>query len=181
MKTAYQILTLIFLSLSEINTSKYQIRKAVNIEKAQELIQSVEANGIAQPVLVTQEKGVYYLVAGFRRIHAASIANQDKVPCLVVKGEKSKLAGFIENQFHEKMHPIDRAEALKMHFEDFGGTQREFAEWLGVNEKRLSEWMSLCRLDESIKAAERKNPTIPARELYPLSRIKGCSRAALTL
>lgn len=172
MKTAYQILTLIFLSLSEINTSKYQIRKAVNIEKAQELIQSVEANGIAQPVLVTQEKGVYYLVAGFRRIHAASIANLDKVPCLVVKGEKSKLAGFIENQFHEKMHPVDRAEALKMHFEDFGGTQREFAEWLGVNEKRFSEWMSLCRLDESIKAAERKNPTIPARELYPLARIK---------
>ena len=160
MKTAYQILTLILLSLSEISTSKYQIRKSVNIESAQELIQSVQTNGVLQPVLVTQEKGVYYLVAGFRRFHAASIANIDKVPCLVIKGDKSKLAGFFENQFHEKMHPIDRAEALKMYFEDFPGTQREFAMWLGVDEKRLSEWMSLCRLDESIKAAERKNPTI---------------------
>ena len=82
METTFKILNLIFLSLSEINTSKYQIRKAVNIESAQELIQSVQTNGVVQPVLVTQEKGVYYLVAGFRRIDAACIAKLDKVPCL---------------------------------------------------------------------------------------------------
>ena len=91
---------------------------------------------------------------------------------MVITGEKSQFAGFIENQYHEKMHPIDKAEALKMHFEDFGGTQRDFAERLGINEKRLSEWMSLCRLDEKIKDSERNNPALPDRELYHLARIK---------
>ena len=172
MKTAYQILTSILLSLAEINISKYQIRKEVDTESGQELIQSVQSNGVIQPLLVTQEKGVYHLVAGFRRIHAAQAAKLDKVPCLVITGDKSKLAGFLENQFHEKMHPIDRAEALAMHFEDFGGTQREFAKWLGLDEKKLSEWMSLCKLDEIIKSSERKNPTLPVRELYPLARVK---------
>jgi len=171
-KTAFNILTFLFISISQIETSRFRLRKELDLTLSSEFVKSIKRHGVIQPLFVLNDKGIYQLISGFRRIQAAKEIGLDKVPCLVVEGKIAKLAGFIENEHHEKPNIIDRADGIKMLFDDFGGTQTEFSELLGLTTSTLSDELSICRLDEAIKSAERNDPTLPKRELIPLVRIK---------
>lgn len=58
------------LTLSDLQIPEYRQRKDFNAEGIVELLNSIEAHGLLQPVVVRQDNGVYTLVAGERRVRA---------------------------------------------------------------------------------------------------------------
>lgn len=63
------------LQVSAIQVPAYRQRKEISGDDLAELMQSIEANGLLQPIVVREAGGIYTLVAGHRRLCA--LANLD--------------------------------------------------------------------------------------------------------
>ncbi len=76
------------LLLSDLVPGQYQPRTRMDEGALYELADSIQAQGIMQPILVRQlasgdNAGKYEIIAGERRFRAARIAGLDRVPVLV--------------------------------------------------------------------------------------------------
>ena len=79
------------LALSQLKPNRLQPRANFDEEGLAELAASIRAQGIVQPIIVTQEAdGGYLIVAGERRWRAARRAGLDEVP-VVVRLEGTKV------------------------------------------------------------------------------------------
>src|SRR5687767_10971929 len=61
-----------YVSTERIVPGRAQPRRHFNDEALGELAESIRANGILQPLLVTERNGHYELIAGERRLRAAA-------------------------------------------------------------------------------------------------------------
>ena len=75
-----------------------------------ELAQSIQANGIVQPIVVRKVGSKYQIVAGERRWRAAQRAGLRKVPVTYKEVADNKLLelALIENIQRQELNPIER-------------------------------------------------------------------------
>jgi len=60
--------------------------KVLDDEHMEDLVESINANGVVMPAIVREEDdGSYCMIAGHRRKHAAHLAGLEKIPCIVMK------------------------------------------------------------------------------------------------
>jgi ParB family chromosome partitioning protein len=106
-----------------------QPRNVFQPDRLVELAQSIEANGIIQPIIVMKKGDRYQLVAGERRWRAAKLAGLAEVPVVVQDFADDRLleVTLIENIQREDLNPIEVAHAfdrlgreLKLSHEDIG-------------------------------------------------------------
>lgn len=71
------------LPVSKIQPNPSQPRKLFREDELKSLAQSIQENGLLQPVTVRKENGVYFLVAGERRLRACKIAGLREIPAIV--------------------------------------------------------------------------------------------------
>ena len=71
------------LEIGTIKANPYQPRRAFDEEKLQELAASIKEFGVVQPLVVRQKGKGYELVAGERRLRAASLAGLTSVPAII--------------------------------------------------------------------------------------------------
>ena len=91
---------LIMLKPSDIKMSPNQPRKSFDEYELKLLADSIQANGIIQPLAVRKlPDGRFELIAGERRLRAAVMAGLRRVPCVIHKtdDETSALYSVIEN------------------------------------------------------------------------------------
>lgn len=99
------------------------IRSKISKESVEGLVQSIKENGILQPVLVKLLKdGKYDLIAGFRRITAATEAGLKIVPCVIqdIREENRTSVQLIENIQREELDTIDESFAIKQIVDKYG-------------------------------------------------------------
>ena len=149
-----------------INPDPEQPRKYFNSAALEELSQSIQQKGVLQPVIIRRdEAGQVVLVAGERRLKAASLAGLEKIPCILTKGNPLEIS-IIENLQRENLRPIEEAEALSRMVEEHGYTQDKLAFVIGKAKSTVSETISLNRLPDTIKEEVRRAEPQEA-EKYP--------------
>lgn len=149
------------LSIAEMAPGKYQPRQSINDESLAELVQSIQQQGILQPLLVRTLTGSgagdkqlkYEIVAGERRWRAAKLAGLKTVPAVVRDlDDKAALAvALIENLQREDLSPIEIAESLQKLTEEFGLTHQEAADTVGRSRSSVSNYLRLLELDSSAR------------------------------
>ena len=83
-----------------------QPRKFFDQERLAELSESIKQKGVLQPIIIRRSEDVQvYLVAGERRWRAAKIAELEKIPAILTKGNPAEIA-LIENLQRENLSPI---------------------------------------------------------------------------
>jgi len=115
-----------------------------------ELVNSIKAMGVLQPVLVRayeHEQYKWELVAGYRRVHAALIAGATDVPAYVrtLDDQDVLTARVTENLQRSDPHPMDHAAAIRK-LEGGGISHKEIATLLGKNEAFVAKFRSLNQL-----------------------------------
>ena len=76
---------LLLIPIEKIFRDENQPRKEFDKEKIEELAQSINKNGLIQPLILTKkDDNNYNLVAGERRWRAAQIANLKTLPALLL-------------------------------------------------------------------------------------------------
>jgi len=86
-------------------------RAQMDERKLDELVDSMRALGVLQPLIVWRRADDYEVVAGHRRLLAAMRAGLAAVPCLVYPSEAAALEGvqYAENRFREDLNAADEA------------------------------------------------------------------------
>lgn len=89
-------------------------------ESMQELIHSIEVNGVLNPVIARKtEQGDYELISGHRRKHACEVLGIERIPIIVreISRDEAVIAMVDSNLQREHILPSERAFAYKMKLE----------------------------------------------------------------
>jgi ParB/RepB/Spo0J family partition protein len=150
-------------------------RKARDPERFAQLVASVKADGVLQPLLVTPDGDGFRLVAGEGRWLAAGEAGQTEVPVHIVEVDERtgglELA-MAENLARQDLDPVQEAHGYER-LRAAGLTKKGIAERLGIAQRRVTERLELLKLPETLhpQVASGQIPPAAIKPLVALDRI----------
>ncbi len=159
--------------VDKIEPNPHQPRQEFDPEKMEELTESIEQQGVIEPVVVQPEKDkTHTLIAGERRWRAACQAELDSIPAIVrdVNAEQSLSVALIENIQREDLNPIEEARAYRELKKKESLSQQEVARLVGKNRTTIANRLRLLNLPRPAKEAlvEEKISAGHARALLAL-------------
>jgi len=168
---------LTLLAIEHIRKGRYQPRIDFNTEALQQLAESIQAQGLIQPIVVRRltQQGAelrYELIAGERRWRAAQIVGLYEIPAIVreVSDQAMAAMSLIENLQREDLKPLEQAHALRCLIDEFGLTHQQTADEVGRSRTAVSNLLRLLELGKT------------ARELLIQGELEmGHARALLSL
>lgn len=122
------------LPISDIRPNTRQPRMQFDQAAIDELSASIQAHGIIQPLIVSEDNtGQYTLIAGERRWRAARQAGLSEVPVIVREAAPQQLLelALIENVQRADLNALEEARAYQSLVDDFGLSDGEIARRLG--------------------------------------------------
>lgn len=142
-----------YLPLSDIAPNPRQPRRIFAQNELEELAESIRRYGILQPLTVRRTVQGYELVAGERRLRAASLAGLKEVPCLLaqVGEEDSALLALIENLQRRDLDCWEEAEAVARLICTYNLTQEQAADKLGKSQSAVANKLRLLRLPQTVR------------------------------
>ena len=137
------------MKISMIEPNREQPRKKFDEDALQELSESIKQYGILQPLLVSDKKDYYEIVAGERRWRAAKMAGLKEVPVVVKEFSTQEIVeiSLIENIQREDLNPVEEAMAYKRLIDEFHLKQDEIAERVSKSRTAVTNSMRLLKLD----------------------------------
>lgn len=140
-------------ALTQVVPSPLQPRSTFGAEHLAELVASIRANGIIQPLIVRRVNGLLELIAGERRWRAAGQAGLKEVPVIVRDATDLEVLEFalIENLQREDLNPIEEALAYKRLADEFKLRQEDIAAKVGKSRAAVANTMRLLDLDNELQ------------------------------
>ena len=140
------------IKISEIEPNKNQPRRTFNSESIDELSESIKKYGVIQPIIVTKKENFYEIIAGERRWRASKKAGLTELPCIIREDEerKNKEIALIENIQREDLNPIEKARSFRTLMDEYGITQQELAQTIGISRSALANTVRLLNLDPRV-------------------------------
>jgi ParB family chromosome partitioning protein len=138
-----------------------------------ELTQSIERDGIIQPIIVRRvASGEFEIIAGERRWRAAKTAGLARVPVIPRTADDQKVLelALIENIQREDLNPIELAQAFHRMAAELGLSHDQIGEKTGKDRVTITNYIRLLQLPEDLQAL------VAARKLSP-----GHARALLRI
>jgi ParB family transcriptional regulator, chromosome partitioning protein len=141
------------LPLERIARDSAQPRKAFDADALRELADSIQAQGVIQPVLVRRDGVGYRLIAGERRWRAAQLAGLRDIPAIVREATESEAfaLALVENLQRTDLNPIEEAEGYRRLVDEFGLTQEEVSVRVGKERSTVANAMRLLGLPLAVK------------------------------
>ena len=141
------------MKISMIEPNREQPRKKFDEDALQELSESIKQYGILQPLLVSDKKDYYEIVAGERRWRAAKMAGLKEVPVVVKEFSTQEIVeiSLIENIQGEDLNPVEEAMAYKRLIDEFHLKQDEIAERVSKSRTAVTNSMRLLKLDSRVQ------------------------------
>lgn len=141
------------LSIKKVKANPNQPRRTFRDEKLSELTASVKEHGILQPLLVRKKGKQFEVIAGERRLRAATAADLSDVPVIILDiGDQEALEiALIENLQRDDLNLMEEAEGYKELAEKFDLTQDQIAKRVGKARATVANMLRLLDLPASIK------------------------------
>ena len=174
--------------ISSVEPNLNQPRRHFDEDALMELSESIKQYGVLQPLLVSDKKDYFEIIAGERRWRAAKMAGLKEVPVVVKEFTDQEIVeiSLIENIQREDLNPIEEAMAYKRLMEEFHLKQDEIADrvaksrtadmisagharaLLGISDETLQENTAMKVFDEKLSVRETeklvKNLVSPAKK-----------------
>ena len=171
-----------YLPVDAIYPSTVQPRKRFEQEALAELSESIAQYGVLNPLTVRRRGTSYELIAGERRLRAATLAGLHEVPCIVVDAnmEDASLIALVENLQRRDLDFVEEAEGIAQLISLFGMSQEEAARRLGKSQPSIANKLRLLRLPKDVLDTLRDD-NLTERHGRALLRLpgEGAQRAAL--
>jgi len=141
------------LPVTAIRPNPFQPRKRVDEEPLKELVASIDASGLLQPVLVRSKGNGYELIAGERRWRAVQRLGWTRIPAVVRDVDDRTLLtlALIENLQRDNLSPIDEALGYQRLQEEFGVAQAEVARLVGRDRSTVANLLRLLALPGEVR------------------------------
>jgi ParB family chromosome partitioning protein len=139
--------------LERIARDATQPRKSFEPVALRALADSIQAQGVIQPVLVRRDGVGFLLIAGERRWRAAQLAGLHEIPVIVrdvTEAEAFALA-LVENLQRTDLNPMEEAEGYRRLVDEFGLTQEEASARVGKDRSTVANALRLLGLPAAVK------------------------------
>lgn len=142
------------LSIESLQAGQYQPRQDFNQTALDELAQSIQSQGLIEPLIVRLiAKDRYEIIAGERRWRAATIAGLKIIPCLVgeYSDKQACTLSLVENVQRQNLNLVEEARAYKRLVEEFHYQQDEIALLVGKSRSHIANILRVLSLSEFVK------------------------------
>ena len=142
--------------LKQIIPNTYQPRRQFDDVQLNELAQSIQVNGLLQPIIVRlNEDQKYEIIAGERRFRAVELLNWEKIPAIVrdYSNQESAALALIENLQREDLNPIEEAQAYQQLEQMEQLPQKDLARKLGKSQSYVANKLRLLKLAQPVQQA----------------------------
>ena len=142
------------LPMASVRPNPFQPRTSMDEGPLEELVASIQASGLLQPVVVRPKNGGYELIAGERRWRAAGRLGWAKIPAVVKDVDDQTLLtlALIENLQRDNLSPIDEAAGYRRLGAEFQLPQSEIARLVGRNRATVANLLRLLQLPAEVQA-----------------------------
>lgn len=148
MNTQYMNNSVQNIFLSAIKASRFNPRKTFNETDLTELADSIEAQGVLQPIMVRPKDDIFEIVYGERRYKASLIAGLETIPAIVreLSDNDAIECALTENLQRQDVSPVEEASAFQSliqnnHY-DISSLMAKFAK----SESYIRSRLRLCTL-----------------------------------
>ena len=140
--------------VQQIRPNPFQPRKEFREDELAQLQASIAATGLLQPVVVRAVGDHYELVAGERRLRAATRLGWADIPAIVKEYDDRALLtlALVENLQRADLNPIEEAEGYSRLVSEFQLTQQEVATVVGKDRSTVANSLRLLNLPAVVRA-----------------------------
>ena len=141
------------LDIEVLQPNPLQPRSLISADSLKDLMSSIKASGILEPLVVAKTPAGYQIIAGERRWRAAKLAGMTTVPVIIKETTAREMLemAIVENVQREDLNPIERAQAFERLIEEFGLPVSEIAKRIGKSDSYVSNTLRLLTLPDAIK------------------------------
>lgn len=141
------------LPVRSVRANPFQPRSRFDETALAELVGSIEASGLLQPVVVRPKDGAFELIAGERRLRAIQKLGWPTIPAVVKEVDDRTLLtlALIENLQRHDLSAIDEALGYQRLMDDFGVAQAEVARLVGKSRPAVANLLRLLKLPEQVR------------------------------
>ena len=139
--------------ISKVEPNREQPRKKFDEDALRELSESIKLYGVLQPLLVSDKKDYYEIVAGERRWRAAKMAGLKEIPVVIKEFSAQEIVeiSLIENIQREDLNPVEEAMAYRRLIDEFKLKQDEIAERVSRSRTAVTNSLRLLKLDARVQ------------------------------
>lgn len=139
--------------ISKVEPNRKQPRKKFDEDALLELSESIKLYGVLQPLLVSDKKDYYEIVAGERRWRAAKMAGLKEIPVVIKEFSAQEIVeiSLIENIQREDLNPVEEAMAYRRLIDEFKLKQDEIAERVSRSRTAVTNSLRLLKLDARVQ------------------------------
>lgn len=143
------------LQCDEINLSKSIMRSHPDQQQLQDLMMSINTIGLINPITVLHQDGMYYLIAGSRRLEAHKKLNRTTVLCRVIKTntEKQLKIQYAENIDREEVSILEEAKFFLLTKEQLQISNEALGNMYNKSESYITKRLALLGMPEELQIA----------------------------
>jgi len=144
------------IDVRSIGPNPQQPRKSFSEEELGELAQSIEENGLLQPLLIRPAPkllGKYELVAGERRLRAVRKLGWTQVPAVTreVDDDTLLVLALVENLQREALNPLEEAEGYQALADKHGLSHAQIGRSVGKSRSTVANMVRLLQLPPVVR------------------------------
>ncbi|HLY99206.1 MAG TPA: ParB/RepB/Spo0J family partition protein [Candidatus Angelobacter sp.] len=142
------------ISVELIDPNPYQTRSRINEDALNELVESIRATGVVQPVMLRPSaNGRFQLVAGERRWMASKRAGRVTIPAVVrqISNEQAMEITIVENLQREDLSSMEQARAFERLSREFNMTQEQIATRTGKDRASVANFIRLLKFPQNVQ------------------------------
>lgn len=140
-------------SMSKIVPNPDQPRKVFDEENIRGLAESIESNGLINPLTLRLKDGEYQIISGERRFRALKSLGRELAEAIVldVGDERMLEITLVENIQRADLNAIEIAQSYRKLMDDFNITHDEIAKRVGKSRSTVTNSMRILELSEDIR------------------------------
>lgn len=140
-------------AITDVVKSPLQPRGDIPESNLEELVESIRAHGIIQPLITRRVRGKFELIAGERRWRACQRLELETVPVIVRKASDREVLemALVENLQRQDLNAIEEANGYVKLAKEFDMRQDEIAKRVGKSRATVANSMRLLDLHKDIQ------------------------------
>ncbi len=142
------------IAIDRIETNPYQPRTHFDLVALEELSQSIQVQGIIQPITVRKMgAGTYQLISGERRLQASKMAGLTSIPAYVRVADDEQMLemALIENIQRQDLNPMEIALAYQRLVEELSLRLEDLGDKVGKKRATVNNYLRLLKLPPEIQ------------------------------
>jgi ParB family chromosome partitioning protein len=139
--------------LSRVRPNPFQPRRDFDPDEMRELEASLKSSGLLQPISVRRLGDAFELIAGERRVRAASNLGWTEISALVRDFDDRTMLvlALVENLQRANLNPLEEARGYRRLIEEFNLTHQQVADAVGKDRTTITNLLRILALPDAVQ------------------------------